>query len=428
MEHTVRLIISLLALLSLTLGGCSDYKLAKVAGQRGPDGSAISGLAQNPSPSGANGANLPSPWAALVAGELPEEYFAVAWSDPRDLTMNCYGPCPGIPRYDIIDVTGQVVRSFESPCSSMWAQHDSLQAAGPGRFLAVTSGQAPDSSYSQHAWIGDGISGETETVMQWGWGPKVYLPIAGREVELPGLINRARVLVDPHNEDRLYVLIDNTMMYAQPLLGTLFSVDFRDPLGEVRMWAGPSMIAPDLVPEWGHAPWDPWLVESFQRGDATMIVLGLQMPDEFGDLRTVLTGFSPQTGPLDWSMDLTGLVQPSELKLVPPTTTSDARVIFHQGPDRWCPAASFTQFDGGQIRSSLGDEAVFCSQLGPILDDSAQTFIYFGFSEAAELEREQRMFVHHRGVDVWELSEFREGLQRLPFEIHGMTRMELPKE
>ena len=54
--------------------------------------------------------------------------------------------------------------------------------------------------------------------------------------------------------------------------------------------------------------------------------------------------------------------------------------------------------------------------------------MYFGYIDEHGMERRQRAFVSHRGVDVWELNTFRDGLQSVPFEIHGMARMELPKE
>jgi len=431
MEHARPLLIASLALISIALVGCSDYQLTRVPDLTdGP----VSTLSQRPNPieeptlGGASSGTLPSAWAALEPGEMPEEFFAVAWSDPGEVENNCYGPCPGVPRYDIIDVMGQVVSSFESPCTNLFAQHHSLQAAGPGRFLAVTSGHSPDSPYNQHVWLGDGISGESEVIMQWGWGTKVYLPQADAEVELPGLMNQARVLVDPQDEDRFFVLISNSMMYAQPLLGTLFSINVRDPDAEVMMWPAHTMITPDMVPSWGHAPWAPWLVDTFQRGDETMLVLGLQVQDEEGELRTVLTGFSPQRGPMTWRMDLSGLHQSGELNMLPPTSLSDARVLFHQGNDGWCPQANFSRFDGETLHSFSGSEELFCSRLGPILDDRADTFVYFGYIDDQGLERQQRAFVNHRGVDVWELSTFRDGLQSVPFEIHGMTRMELPKE
>ncbi len=241
-------------------------------------------------------------------------------------------------------------------------------------------------------------------------------------------MNRARVLVDPQDEDRFFVLIDNSMMYAQPLLGTLFSVNVRDPDAEVMMWPAHTMITPDMVPSWGHAPWDPWLVDTFQRGDETMLVLGLQVQDEEGEMRTLLTGFSPQRGPMTWSMDLSGLHRPGELKMLPPTSLSDARVLFHQSNDEWCPQANFSRFDGETLHSFSGNEELFCSRVGPILDDRAETFVYFGYIDEHGMERRQRAFVSHRGVDVWELNTFRDGLQSVPFEIHGMARMELPKE
>ncbi len=424
-EHTI----PFLLVLTFGLTGCSDYQLSKIEPViETPAGNFVEPVPVGTTPITPPRSSDSSPWGSLNPGEMPEEYFAVAWHDPREVENNCYGPCPGVPRYDIIDITGQVVSSFESPSQLQFsAQHKSLQPAGPGRFLAVTTGSTPDSDYHEHAWIGDGVSGEQEIIMQWGWGSTLFLPLAEKEIELPGLFYSARVMVDPHDEDRFYLLTDNTMMYAQPLLGTLYSINVRDATAEVFAWEAPDMVSADLIPEWGHAPWDPWLVDTFQKGDETMLTLGLHLPDEEGNWRTLLAAFSPQSGPMDWSIELTGLHMGGDLVVVPPNEDNEGRVLFHQDSDQWCPNPGFISWDGEHMTSFSGNDSLYCSRLGPVLDDGAETFIYYGYSEATELEQEQRAFISHRGMDVWEYSHFRDGLALRPFEIHGMARLERPQ-
>ena len=157
-EHTIPFLLVLI----FGLTGCSDYQLSRAQPViETPPGNFVEPVPLGTTPITPPRTSDSSPWGSLNPGEMPEEYFAVAWHDPRGVENNCYGPCPGVPRYDIIDITGQVVSSFESPSQLQFsAQHKSLQPAGPGRFLAVTTGATPDSDYYEHAWIGDGVTGE----------------------------------------------------------------------------------------------------------------------------------------------------------------------------------------------------------------------------------------------------------------------------
>jgi hypothetical protein len=414
-------------LISLMMG-CSDYNLSRIEphGEElvaDPGGSDPTAVLADP----ATDSSDSSPFGSLDPGEMPEEYFAVAWHDPSEVAGNCYGPCPGVPRYDIIDITGQVVSSFGSPSQQQFsAQHRSLQAAGPGRFLAVTSGWVQDSSFYEHAWIADGLTGESEIIMQWGWNSTLSLPLIEKEIEIPGLYH-PRVMVDPHDEDRFYLLTDNTTMYAHPLLGTLYSINVRDAEAEVLMWEAPEMITSDLVPEWGFGLWDPWFVSTFAQGDETMLTLGLRIPDVEGNVRSVIAAFSPQSGPMEWSMDLGDIYPGGEFVVLPPNGDNPEHAIFHEGSD-WCPDPAFVRWDGEQMHTFSGNDSLYCSRIGPVLDEQAETFIYYGYSDDSELEQEQRAFISHRGVDVWEYSRFRDGMALRPIEIHAMVRLERPQQ
>jgi hypothetical protein len=159
-----------------------------------------------------------------------------------------------------------------------------------------------------------------------------------------------------------------------------------------------------------------------------MLTLGLHLPDEEGNWRTLLAGFSPETGPMEWSMDLTDLHLGGDIVVVPPSEDEPARVLFHQDTDQWCPTPGFVSWDGEQMNAFSGNDTLYCSKLGPVLDDEAQTFIYYGYNDETEFEQEQRAFISHRGMDVWEYSRFRDGLLDRPFEIHGMVRLERPQQ
>ena len=433
MEHTARLTIALSLVMSAALMGCSDYQLSKIEAHS-PEPEPTSGQSSGPIETprigtGGSTSEVPSPWGALEPGQMPEEYFAVAWVDPSE--TDSYSP----PRYDIIDISGQVVSSFSAPehqsstNAASWVSHHSLQASGPGRFLAVTSSQAADFyGPSTYVWSANGFTGEQEILISWGpFSENIELPQAGIQLELPDWFGLQRIVADPHNEDRLFVLTSNTMMYSEPLLGTLYSIHVRDPQAEVLSWDASELISPDLIPEWVHAPWDPWMLDSFARGDETVLALGLQFPDEEGGLRTLVAGFSPENGPTEWSLDLSDYPFTEEIAMVPSGDEQTTSAVFHQSND-WCPSADFVRWDGGELTEFSGTDSVYCSSLGPVLDDSAETFIYYGYIDPDLVGAEQRAFISHRGADVWSYSRFREGLQEHPFEIVDIARLQLEQE
>ncbi|MEE2829827.1 MAG: hypothetical protein VX498_11620 [Myxococcota bacterium] len=427
----------------LLLAACSDYHLQSASPTEGP----VQGQAFEPrSPSGMGSSSPPngqpggtggssSPWGSMTPGEFPDEYFAVAWNDPREGCWNCYVPAPYmIPRYDIVDALGRVAVSFDLPWPAYVATHRSLQPAGPGRFLAVTEVFQWDDPLYWKAWFGDGVNGGVERVLEWGWGNTVSLPAAGREITLPDMLGDARVLQDPMDPDRVYVLAQNTSMYANPLLGTLYSIDVRDPEAPVVVWSTEDMIDPSLVPDWGFAPWFPWFAEAFQDGNRTVIVLGLHVQGEDGNFRSVLVDFSPQNGPLGWELDLSALdlnVDPYEqhqIAVRPPLGGQPGRALFHSDNESWCHAPGFASWDGESLVEVESNPDLLCSRLGPMLDPAGEAFMYFGQEPDSEFGVEQRLVISYRGEDVWHYTHFRDGMVDRPLDIHDLVRLDRPLE
>jgi len=425
MRHISSALLSLLLGLTTALVGCSDYNLRVLPAATGP-----ASIARIPTgggggvtpPGGSGGGGGPaSPWANLSPSELPEEYFALAWNDPRTGCHDCFVPVYDRPRYDIIDVQGRVVVSFELPWTS-YVEHLSMTTAGPGRFLAVSSTWSTGEEFPWKAWYGDGVSGEIEVALEWGWNGHVYLPLADRNIHLSEWLGDAHVMPDPTNPDRIYVLPQNTNMYANPLLGTLYSIDVRDPEAPVVTWSPEDMVGEELIPEWGWAPWAPWKAEAYLDGDRAVIVLGLEVFDENGMPRRILKNFSPQIGPLGWEMDLTGVTQQTELVLQPSLDEGPARILFNSEPS-WCSGATFARFDGIETESITGSTEVWCTRLGPVLDEEGRTFLYHGAELNPEFEVEERLLISHEGADVWQYTRIRDGLSTLPFVLHDLVRL-----
>lgn len=432
--HQTRLaLLSTLVLVPLILSACSDYELQVVPRPLDDEPSIVfrgtPGTSPIPvTPPGPVESGPSSPWDSLDPGEFPEEYFAVAWNDPRTACINCFSPLYSAPRYDIVDAQGRVLVRFDLPWDDGFvyeAAAGSIEPAGPGRFLATTGVWTLDGDNSRpsKAWFGDGLTGEVEVVMEWGWGNIIYLPSADREIELTDWLGDARVMPDPTNEDRIYVLPQNTNMYANPLLGTLYSIDVRDPEAPVVAWSPEDMVRPELIPEWGWAPWYPWYTEAFFDGQRTVIVLGLEIVGEDGIPRRVLTSFSPQLGPLDWELDLTDLTQQTQVVVRPPTGEERGHVLFNGDVPSWCSATDFKRWDGEDLVEVEAGDDLSCVRLGPTLDPTGRTFLYYGHPEDEELELAETVVVSHAGVDVWELDSFRDGLNIVPIDIHDLERL-----
>ncbi len=439
MRHTSPALLSLLLLATFTQVACSDYQLRLAPpGVEEPSSEPNGpiGRPEGTTPGGLGG--TPSPWSSLSGAELPEEYFAVVWNDPRELCVNCYvtGACP---RYSVIDVQGRVAASFDLPWDpgqvddvgqSDEVEHLGLRPAGPGRFLAVTNVWAPGEERPWKAWFGDGLTEEVEVVIEWGWGGSIYLPQADREIQLPDWLGDAHLLPDPAHPDRLYVLPQNTNMYANPLLGTLYSIDVRDPDAPVVTWSPEQMVGEDLIPEWGWAPWAPWKAEiSLDEGRA-VITLGLEVFSPEGERRRLLVSFTPQVGPSDWELDLTGVTEQRDIAFRPPHGESPAQVLFNSEPPAWCQGMDFVRYDGETVSSISGSSALTCSRLGPVLDEEGRTFLYSGLvidSEFADEHLgsggEERLMISHDGVDVWQHTRFTDGMQSVPFVLHGLARL-----
>jgi hypothetical protein len=437
MRHTSPALLSILFLATFTQMACSDYQLqlapAPIIDPTG--GATPSPVRQDPVGGGGTGGGGSSPWGALSGAEMPEEYFAVVWNDPRTVCTNCYVPDYACPRYDVIDVQGRVVVSFDLPwAEALQVDHLSLRTAGPGRFLAVTNAWSAEDDRPWKAWFGDGLTEEVEVVLEWGWGGSIYLPQADREIQLDDWLGDAHLLPDPSNPDRIYVLPQNTNMYANPLLGTLYSIDVRDPSAPVVTWSPEQMVGEAMIPEWGWAPWAPWHAEIFLDEGRAVIMLGLEIFTEDSERRRMLVSFSPQLGPQDWELDLTGLTEQTELVLRPPQGDSRVQVLFNSEPPAWCQSMGFARYDGVEMSTIAGNPELTCGRIGPVLDDEGRTFLYSGlvidseFAEAPSFEGEERLMISHDGIDVWQYRRFVDGMQSLPFTLHGLARITPPNQ
>ena len=142
------------AVLLVSAAGCgNDYQFSEAPPPI--ERHALGG--RSPLPGGPSGPSLPpppelppSPWNALNPGDLPELYFAVAWSDPAGCCYCDYDgaaemdsePYACATSYAVVDLQGQVIAEFPLPAadsdgdgfvdSVYGPMHLQLAPAGPG--------------------------------------------------------------------------------------------------------------------------------------------------------------------------------------------------------------------------------------------------------------------------------------------------------
>ncbi|MEE2829214.1 MAG: hypothetical protein VX498_08500 [Myxococcota bacterium] len=422
----------LVVLAALLLAGCSDYSLHLAVPPPVPS----SGPALQPPGLG----NDPpvSPWGSLDPGSFPEALFALVWNDPREGCLDCPNPffLYERPRYDILDAQGRVLVRFELPWQDVHVTHRSLHPAGPGRFLADSSLYDPDDPRYRKIWFGDGLSGEVDLVLEMGSEPEVYLPQADRVVVMPQGFHSAHVRPDPQDPDRIYLMARLVSLTEEILQARLYSIDVRDPEAPVFEWYPEDMIAEARFPQEGETPLYPWVFETFADGDDAVLVLGIQEVDHLDSIPGSLVSFSPDTGPGDWTLDVTGRVLMDaqfgrELAFRPPLGDQPGQAVVPEDVSMVsgnCNGPGFATLSGQESMVLESSDSLACVRIGTQLEPSSSTFLYYGEEVDPEFPNQARLVLSHRGQDVWDYRTFRDGLVDRPFDLQDLVQIDLPRE
>ena len=424
---TCRCITLLCLVTTLLLGGCSDYALHLLP----PTGTTpiSGGSTHTPPPANSSG------WGSLEPGSFPEALFAAVWNDPQDACLDCwilnrYEQ----PRYDILDSDGNVAVRFELPWEGAAVYPRSIQPAGPGRFLAVST-VVEGGSGTEVAWFGDGQDGDVDVVLEWNRNEReIYVPGTGQVLELPAAFNEARVVPDPQDPDRLYLLA-RLASTTEPLFqARLYSIDVRSIEEPILEWYPEDMLPDEFQNRSEGNPWYPWFLDVFENGGETLIVVGVWgiAPLEQNYL-SFLVGFSPESGAEGWELDLsdTGVVLDDnygrQLSIRPPLGEEPGQAVLHSSESNssLCHDPGFTTWDGSESVHVESAEGLGCVRIGPLLEPSTSTFLYYGSEPQADLEAQERLVISHQGQDVWSYTSFRDGLIDRPFDIHEVVSLEL---
>ena len=391
----------------------------------------------------------PPGWGNWNPGDIPELYFAVAWSEwdcNGDVDGDGSDPGPGegpeegeppdndsiidedsdgwygCPvRLAVIDLLGQVIAEFPLPGEQdTWTPnyHLSLAPAGPGQFLSTVERYEDvdgddDASNADgfwqgnwwHSYRGDAYTGELSLVAEWDPNEALMsIPGIGRLVDIGGYSGWANLAISPAKPDRLMVWSGDTNCGGLRELRSIYLPD-ANVLDDVYL---PEDLLPEGFEVDATSLW-PWNLDaSVDEEGNTSLLLGVSNSYCWA-AETVyeLVAFSPDDGPV-WNVPAMGL--------------------------SWPPAASWAGHDGGAALELTGGtwsveqtwrvttpnataegvfayaDGIYGRRVGPMLDGAGPTFMTMALESNAEHYR-NILEIHHEGAVVWTIDTLRFGLQ-----------------
>lgn len=370
-----------------------------------------------------------SPWGDLTPGNIPDLYFAVAWSewDCSALSdLDGYedadadglseadvddGGCPV--RYSVIDLYGQVIAEFPLPGESdEWTQwsHLSLAPAGPGQFLAVAEswGDAYDASgfwagTSWQAWRGDAYTGQLEEIAHWNPGEgKAQLSATGRLIDIDW---NAWAHLGIWASDPDWLVAWWGGHGCEPLREIKQMSLAGDELD--RFWRPEDLLPPEMQ---GTEPvhlW-PWNMETGLADDGHANML-LGVSDSWctsTSPRYDLVAWSPSAGPL-WTAAVS---QDAPL--------TGARWAGHGGGaalqlDPAWGEGTWRVFRADGVVEGQIPADMYNVKAGPMLDPAGPTFMTISYVDEAAAGGgwHGALDVFHEGEPVWTIGQMRFGLQ-----------------
>ena len=402
------------------------------------------------------------PWGEFDPGNIPEIYFAVAWTEydcswndvdgsvgedePPDTTEDdledgdgipdtdsdeWWGGCPA--RYAVIDLLGQVIAEFPLPDEGQnWTPytHLALEPAGPGQFLAVAENWEDDydadgdgfwlGTYWQ-AFRGDAYTGELEELVHWNWAEaQAEITQSGRLLDLGGYNSWAHLGMWANDPDWLVAWSGG--QECEPLR------DLRQVhlAGEYldQFWEAEDLLPPELLADGDVQLW-PWNMETgldeYGRPNMLLGVSDTFCADE-SPASWDLVAWSPADGPL-WSAETANYAW-----------MQSARWAGHSGgamlevEPTWGNAVWRVRTPDGVTEGELPPE-IWDATAGPMLDPQGPTFMVVGSEVAGDGSWHGVLDIHHEGEVVWQIDSLRFGLQdrRVFFEDVVMLPL-LPEE
>lgn len=401
------------------------------------------------------------PWGNLNPGDLPQVYFAVAYSDyscddvdgdggdpgegdlggggavgddsdadgpvedieedePPDEDGDIWYECPA--RLAVIDLLGQVIAEFplpgESDAYTAWS-YLSLAPAGPGQFLAVmenwgvADGEAGDDADGfwqgrpWHAMRGDAVTGEIETIARWETGSgMVEMTSTGDLIDLGSWNAWANFAIAPTLPDWLMMWAGTTNCSE---MQSLRAAHIQGAAPD-KVWTSSELLPPDLLPVDGGKPrlW-PWNLDAGADFDGTSrMLLGVSSDgctDEAGSYE--LVAWSPEEGPL-WHQPAAaqGWTWPPAASWAGHDGGAALELMFGYAPDQ---VYRLIDADGVREEPMPADPDIQNRLVGPLIDPAGPTFVTVS-RRIQEFDYRDVLEIHHAGEVVWTIDGLRFGL------------------
>jgi len=398
------------------------------------------------------------PWSNLNPGELPEVYFAVAYSDwscddvdgaadpgdeppfgapdeddevgddgSPDSDGDIWYECPA--RLAVIDLMGQVIAEFplpdETPAWTPWS-YLSLAPAGPGQFLAVmenwnqVSDGASDDADADGFWQGrpwealrgDALTGQIDRVARWDMNTGlVEMAGTGDLVDLGSWNAWANLAIAPTMPDWLMMWAGTTNCSEMQSLRAVHLTGAEDE----KVWTASELLPPELLPEDGGKPrfW-PWNLDGGADLDGnSRMLLGVSNDGCGGDAGGSydLVAWSPEEGPLWHQPALAeGWTWPPAASWVGHSGGAALEIAFGYAPDQLYRLLSE---DGIREEPLPADPDIQTRVAGPLIDPAGPTFVTIS-RRVQEFDYRDVLEIHHEGEVVWTIDAMRFGLAARP--------------
>lgn len=377
----------MLALLMAATGCRSDFGLSDV-------------LADDTDEDGRPDGGGDSPWGHLDPGQLPEVYFAVAWSPVDVEPCTDDGLCQDDVRYAVIDLRGQVIAELDLPYAWNETRHLAIEPAGPGQFTVAAEVWSADPTDDElwsgtwwETWRGDAVAGEITRTAHWDWDGAV-LDAAGVALDL-GTAARVHVGTWPGEPERALWMLAGSRCGVGALEGVR-SVHLSDPEAPIDGW-GPEDLLPDEAA--GGLPFAFEAGENRDGEPSTLIAV------EGGDCGLVnrydAVAWSPADGVL-WTAELGADLHPREVRYGADEGGAVLSLFAAESPGWRLDRRDGTTW--GDVPPDIRD-----AHAGPVLEASSATFLLRGRSDATARDA---LVILHEGRVVWTIDALKFGLRK----------------
>jgi hypothetical protein len=434
----MRLHCTLVALLGLLLAGCgNDYQLSLF--EPAPDDPEDDDPTDGPGPIRPATPALPpspptpptppnSPWPPVV-GNVPDLYFAIAWSEwpcywGNDVAMDgvsspseadVWMPCDAR-NVAVVNMFGEVVDEFspEDLDDSVPVDFVQLANAGPGQFLHVfhrydyaydTDGDGFYGGSPWQAWRGDSYTGEHLMVATWDYSSaQAYLPQAGRYLDVGGYNTNLHLGVLPTDPNMLITWQGQQWCDPEAPIQPLQLTHMFDGSVISEGWQ-PEQFLPAEVRDFMDTP-SGWNMDLSLNEDGDLSALfGVTtggcsgLPEDPATLQ--LVSWSPSEG-ASWYAPTDVGWQPRAATYAGWRGSGALNLLGDYGEVRW-RMTSPTAVSEGSLSPHLQSY-----RPGPVLDPQGPTFTVMG-TDAQSWDGDSLDF-YHQGEVVWSIDRLRFGL------------------